>query len=71
MAREKKTQRILSYLSVALRKYLVVFADLNILSHEVQAVLLVIVQLCQRNSGKMDEAGREVKCITKLHLVCD
>ena len=35
-------------------------SDLVALRHEVQTVLLVIVQLCQRNSGKMDEAGREV-----------
>ena len=35
--------------------------DLVTLRHEVQTVLLVIVQLCQRNSGKMDEAGREVR----------
>ena len=26
----------------------------------VQAALLVIIQLCQRNSGRMDEAQREV-----------
>ncbi|XP_064597923.1 vacuolar protein sorting-associated protein 8 homolog [Liolophura sinensis] len=33
--------------------------DLTVELGEVQAVLLVIIQLCQRNSNKMDEAGRE------------
>ncbi|XP_041374342.1 vacuolar protein sorting-associated protein 8 homolog isoform X2 [Gigantopelta aegis] len=33
--------------------------DPTVLFHEVETVLLVIIQLCQRNSGKMDEAGRE------------
>ncbi|ESO93558.1 hypothetical protein LOTGIDRAFT_215952 [Lottia gigantea] len=31
----------------------------KVLFAEVEAVLLVIIQLCQRNSGKMDESGRE------------
>ncbi|XP_071103447.1 vacuolar protein sorting-associated protein 8 homolog [Haliotis cracherodii] len=33
--------------------------DPLVLFQEVEAILLVIIQLCQRNSGKMDEAGRE------------
>lgn len=37
-----------------------VVSDLTVEFGEVQAVLLVIIQLCQRNSNKMDEAGREV-----------
>jgi len=30
---------------------------------EVHTVVLVIVQLCQRNSGKMDENERQVRCV--------
>uniref|UniRef100_K1R9K0 Vacuolar protein sorting-associated protein 8-like protein n=1 Tax=Magallana gigas TaxID=29159 RepID=K1R9K0_MAGGI len=33
--------------------------DVTVQFLEVQALILVVIQLCQRNSGKMDEAGRE------------
>lgn len=33
---------------------------------EVEALILVVIQLCQRNSGKMDEAGREVVYMCSL-----
>lgn len=36
------------------------FSDVIVQFLEVQALILVVIQLCQRNSGKMDEAGREV-----------
>lgn len=36
------------------------FSDVTVQFLEVQALILVVIQLCQRNSGKMDEAGREV-----------
>ena len=35
-------------------------SDINMLFFEIQTLVLVIIQLCQRNSGKMDEANREV-----------
>ena len=34
--------------------------DVTVQFLEVEALILVVIQLCQRNSGKMDEAGREV-----------
>nr|XP_022322565.1 vacuolar protein sorting-associated protein 8 homolog [Crassostrea virginica] len=33
--------------------------DVTVQFLEVEALILVVIQLCQRNSGKMDEAGRE------------
>jgi len=35
--------------------------DVKVQLSEIQTVLLVIIQLCQRNSSKMDEPAREVR----------
>lgn len=44
------------------------FSDAIVLFSEVQLEVVVIVQLCQRNSGKMDEAQREVS--NAIVLIC-
>ena len=48
--------------------HVVLIVDLAVSWSNINAVLLIIIQLCQRNSPKMDETQREVS--TQLNLVC-
>lgn len=41
--------------------YLFLLSDVDVLFSKVETELYVVVQLCQRNSGKMDRAAREVR----------
>ncbi|XP_063412679.1 vacuolar protein sorting-associated protein 8 homolog [Mytilus trossulus] len=43
--------------------------DLNVLFLEIDTLAIVIIQLCQRNSGKMDEASREALWFPLLETV--
>ena len=43
-----------------------VFTDLSIALASTQAKLMVIIQLCQRNSNRLEESGREVSPLCKI-----
>ncbi|CAC5412316.1 VPS8 [Mytilus coruscus] len=43
--------------------------DVNVLFLEIHTLAIVIIQLCQRNSGKMDEASREALWFPLLETV--